>query len=462
MALKRYDTYQEDQLPDGTTDPQGQGQTVQAVGEIGTTPAPYQPNQPQQRPELQSESGRSGTPPLQQVKTFEQMQQEGLARPPMPSIQTMTSNASLTTSDANTGQVNPDASAAPKPPKNPADLTQAEIDKMSVAERNALSEAFNRYQSGLDADANIASQPSGNWTPAAIAAKHAQMLQESGFGADGSYTPETEANPYVNANIKNTIAGFPSTYDPTKPVQPNNGAMVDGTYTLPSTTPAVFNPANQTTTGGTTGGTTAGSMTNPGTMTTGTTTGTNPSQQGNTFDLLTALVNGASGNGAGSQVQKETEAAILKYLQNPNPYGAQDVKDQYSYLGGQIDDQYDQNNQDIGEAMARRGLGYSTMYGGKLQDSNLARRTAKEGLATDLAHNFAQNYGSSQQAALGLGNQIGTQSQNNAQSWLSQLMGYGQQGFNNDLATNALNQGAQNSYQDFILRLLGLGYGGTA
>jgi hypothetical protein len=441
-----YGEDQEEQLPDGVSQPVD---TIQPLENV----QPQQQQNQQSKPQLQSESGQSSTQPSQPVpvKTFAQLQQEGFARPPMP---TMMANQSLAPSDqTQTGQVNPTASQAQAPPpRSPSDLTTEERSRMSVADMNAMSKAYNRWTAGQDAATNIASQPTANWTPEAIAAKREQMLRESGFGADGTYTPETEANPYVNANIANTYNGLPGSYDPTKPPQANNGYVgPDGQY---HTGPATVGPGQA---GTTTGG---GTMTNPGTMTGAPPTNTN--QQQSTFDLLQQLINGASGNGPGSDVQNATRDAFLNYLKNPNPYGAQDVKDQYGWLGGQIDDEFAQREQLLGEEMARRGLGFSTNYGGRLQDTNVRRKSAKEVLGTDLAHNFAQNYGQSQQAALGLGNQIGTQNQNNAQSWLQQLMGYGQQAFDNDFKTNAFNQSTADSYRNWLLQMLGMGYGGAS
>jgi hypothetical protein len=161
-------------------------------------------------------------------------------------------------------------------------------------------------------------------------------------------------------------------------------------------------------------------------------------------------------------VQNATRDALLKFLENPNPYGADDVKNEYARLGGEIDDEYSLNEGRLGEEMARRGLGFSTNYGGRLQDLNIGKRDAKTRMGQDLLHQYATRYGEDTRGAIGLGNQIGTQNQNNAQSWLAQLMGYGQQAFDNDFKTNALNQSTADSYRNWILQMLGMGYGGAS
>jgi len=179
-----------------------------------------------------------------------------------------------------------------------------------------------------------------------------------------------------------------------------------------------------------------------------------------TFDLLTALTGGAQGQGAGSAVQKATQQSILDLLTNPSPYGTQQVKDLFGSLGGEIDDEYALKQSALDEEMARRGLGVSTNKAGRLNDLNIGRRDAKTRLAGQLAQDYARSLGDYRLGAIGAGNTVGTQAQRDNLDWLGALMGYGQQAFTNDLATNAQNMSAENSYRDYILRLLGAGYGG--
>lgn len=169
---------------------------------------------------------------------------------------------------------------------------------------------------------------------------------------------------------------------------------------------------------------------------------------------------GANGQGAGSQVQNATQQAILDQLKNPNAYNSDAVKSAYNWLGGNIDDQYNLQRQQLGEEMARRGLGASTIYGGRLNDLNIGQRSAKESMAQDLAQQMAKSQQSATGQAISQGLTGGTTAQGNQLDWLSALMGYGQQGFNNDLATAQFNANQNNSWQDFLLKMLSAGYGG--
>jgi hypothetical protein len=271
-------------------------------------------------------------------------------------------------------------------------------------------------------------------------------------GAGGPQSP-TIANP-----ISGTYA------PPVRPLTPSNRGTDTGGGQLPQATNpgSPGNPTGTPTTyvpptggtGGTTGGTGgAGGTTGPTTFT--------PSSNTGTLDLLKLLTQGAQGQGPGSAVQAATQQKALDLLNNPSPYGEQDVKDLYKYLEGDIQDQYDAQNRNTAEQMARRGLGTSTIYSDNLLKSNLAKRSAQETLGENLAQNYAQTVGNYQTNAVNTGNTVGNAAQNNAQSWLGQLMGYGQNAFTNDLATNLANQSSQNSWQNYVLGLLGLGYGGT-
>lgn len=61
------------------------------------------------------------------------------------------------------------------------------------------------------------------------------------------------------------------------------------------------------------------------------------------------------------------------------------LKRSQAYLGGQIDDQFSLKEQELRDEMAARGLGDSTVYGGRMQDLNVARRSAQSDLGERLA-----------------------------------------------------------------------------
>lgn len=500
MAYSSPYNYGKNQLPDGSTDDEEGKQQTQQPGEVqqapqdagaptAQNPGPYMQKEAQ-RPALQTDQGTSSKQPAAPPQTFAQMQESGLARPPMPAssgfmASMMPSGGVGGASTVPTGQVAP-AAALPQAGKPLSQMTEDEKYLYWLGQAHGgsgLSGAGTSFQgqvSGTPGHPTDAAQQAAasqsiyaaNQPQINALTQGVQGAQAAQLASDDAATAATNAaaqaadrqrwesvlpgyydSAFPNAQL--TPTATPQIPSPVAPPLAKVGGM-DLSGAGPSMTPQdrtlprVPGPdvtgtlPPQTGTGGSVGGGAGGTA--------------NPNAPSGTFDLLGALTGGAAGTGAGSDIQKATQAAFLKYLQNPNPYGAQDVKDQYNYLAGNIDDQYSLDQQKLGEEMARRGLGSSTIYGGRLQDLNIGKRSAKEALATDLAHNFAQNYGSSQQGALGLGNTLGTSAQNNQQSWLQQLMGYGQQAFNNDLATNAQNQSASQAYQNWILQLLGLGY----
>lgn len=122
-------------------------------------------------------------------------------------------------------------------------------------------------------------------------------------------------------------------------------------------------------------------------------------------------------------------------------YKTQNVKDSYDWLGGRIDDQFDVQKQQLGEEMARRGLGASTIYGGRLNDLNIGQRSAKENLAYDLTDKQASSE---------------NQSSQNRLDYIRSLMGYGQQGFDNDMETARFDRESNDDFQRYIMQLLGL------
>jgi hypothetical protein len=178
------------------------------------------------------------------------------------------------------------------------------------------------------------------------------------------------------------------------------------------------------------------------------------------IDILGELMKGASGQGAGSAVQNATQQSILDQLKNPSSYGTKEVQDAYNWMGGNIDDEYTMAERDLQEEMAKRGLSASTIGSGRTRDLNVAKRTAKESLAYDLAQKLAETQSGDKRAAIAQGLTGGSTAQNSQLDWLKSLMGYGQQGFENDMATAKFNADQSNKWDDFLTRMLGLGYGG--
>ena len=157
-----------------------------------------------------------------------------------------------------------------------------------------------------------------------------------------------------------------------------------------------------------------------------------------------APVNGAGVPGGSNPSSLDILGQLMGGATAPGKYGTQQVKDAYDWMGGQIDDQYKLAEKDLQEEMARRGLSTSTIGAGRLSDLNVGRRSAKEALAYDLGDKIASTGAADQSSRL---------------DWLRNLIGYGQQGFENDLATANFNANQNNNWQDFLLKMLGAGYG---
>ena len=315
----------------------------------------------------------------------------------------------------------------------------------------------------------------GNPAATAFAQQHDPVTvahnQAAGVG------PNNFAAPTPNAQGNFTTPGG-QTVGPTGAFVPypgNAGAAPAGTGS-PANSPS-GNPTGSTPTGGTAGpvpGTetatpTPGAVANvpapnvpapAGTGAPGTIPGSNDPS-----NILAQLLKGVAGQGAGGATSDATQAAIQAQLKNPNAYNSDAVKQAYNWEAGNIDDRFSLEQKQLAEDMARRGLSNSTGelgMGGRLSDLNIAKRSARETLAEQLAQKMAESQQSATGQAIGQGLAGANSAQQNAQSWLGQLMGYGQQGFNNDVTTQSINNQQNQSYQDFLLKMLGLGYSGGA
>lgn len=182
-----------------------------------------------------------------------------------------------------------------------------------------------------------------------------------------------------------------------------------------------------------------------------------------------------------------TEQAVMSALGNPSRYDAGVVKDSFGYLGGAIDDQYNQLDNQLRASLAERGMGAagdSTIGTSNQINQNLARRTAKQNLASELLREQANTYGSDRAqaiaAAMGYGGQkfgqnlqanesnfgqdlsrgnfglnAENQRYNQRRGALQDYTNFGQQQYQNQYNTNLFNQQQQRDQQDFLMRLLG-------
>lgn len=175
-------------------------------------------------------------------------------------------------------------------------------------------------------------------------------------------------------------------------------------------------------------------------------------------DLLSQLLAGSQD----TDLEDATESAALDQLHNPSPYNSDVVKNLYADLGAGIDTDYDSRIRGLDESMARRGLYGSSgkdFHSGRLADTELGRRDAKTTLARNLATDFAKSYGDYNANAISQGQGVAGAQSGDALDWLRATLGYGQQGFENDLAVEQLNQNEDQNYQQLLQMMLAAGYG---
>lgn len=296
--------------------------------------------------------------------------------------------------------------------------------------------------------------------------------------ATSSATPTTNTNPN-NITATDTNGSVPANM-PTIPAAPN----------VPGATGAIVPPATPSAQVSPAAGTAAG------TIGTANVTGNNllTDYQSQLSNLSQGNLAGAPGVDTNSILQglltgsnavqgptAQTQTAINNLLQNPSAYNSAAVQQTYDNLGSQIDDEYALQQQQLTNNMASRGLSDSSIAGGKLSDLNVGERSAKTQLAASLATQQAQDLsgatsnainlgltGSGQQQtasaqnyaqllqALGFNQNNATTNTSQQDQILQQILGYGQQGFNNDTTTQQLNQQQQNEEDQLQLQLLGL------
>jgi hypothetical protein len=171
---------------------------------------------------------------------------------------------------------------------------------------------------------------------------------------------------------------------------------------------------------------------------------------------------GAQGNTTGTPLQTATNTSITNSLNNPlGGYGLDQVAQIRAANDADTNAQFAAEQKQLDEGLAARGLGASSIGQGYYGDLAGQQARAIASANAGLTANAAQLGQAGTIAAQNAGTNASATQNNSQLNWLNSLMGYGQQGFNNDLATNAANQTAQNNYQNYILQLLGLGYSPT-
>ena len=144
---------------------------------------------------------------------------------------------------------------------------------------------------------------------------------------------------------------------------------------------------------------------------------------------------GGGASPAGGGINQLTEQSIAEALRNPSAFDNAEVQRLYGELGQGIDDEFAQRRTALQEEMAGRGLADSSIYGGRMADLNVARRSAQTALASDLAGQRARDFANARAQAIGMG-------QGQRQQVFGEEMGRGNLGIaQGNLALNQQGQG---------------------
>lgn len=103
------------------------------------------------------------------------------------------------------------------------------------------------------------------------------------------------------------------------------------------------------------------------------------------------------------RIMGRTEQSVMDALDNPSAYNSDVVKNTFGLLAGEVDDDYNARDQALMAQAARRGLGGvgdSTVIANDARFQNLQRRSAKEGIATNLLDKQATVFGQDRAAAI--------------------------------------------------------------
>jgi len=153
---------------------------------------------------------------------------------------------------------------------------------------------------------------------------------------------------------------------------------------------------------------------------------------------------------------------VNNMLTNPSPYSSSLVQNQFNTFDQALQQQIAAAKTGVNEDAASRGIFYGSTPEGQLGDINIQGNIARANMMNQLLQSQAQTLGGYEQAALGAaggyaGQQAGAQQQayNQQNQNLQNLLGYGQQQFNNQLAGAQFNQSQDALQQQLQLALMG-------
>lgn len=190
-------------------------------------------------------------------------------------------------------------------------------------------------------------------------------------------------------------------------------------------------------------------------------------QQPNIMQMLLQRLGQPGTIGGNGPLGGHVVGSLLDSLANPSAYNSDQAKATFDRLNQGLSEGFDVERQKIREEMARRGLGDSTIYGGRLGDVAIQQARAQSDLAGQIAQDQAKSYASDRANAIAqaLGYNQSQQGQNLAnfqanqgayRNALQDLLGYGQQSFNNQVTTQQLNNDQSAQQVQFLLSLMGM------
>lgn len=411
--------------PDQPPVPQQQQSESRQREAAPEAPKPYMP--PPSADKNNAVSGGADEP--QPQRTFAQMEAEGQARPPMPRSAEMVSSLIAT----------------PAPPSSPMPESPAIADETGFASSEGANAAPTMAgPSAVARGATTDDNPTGeNRSEEGFLGMKQQgriRLYDSGdHGYVDQYGNPVDADG-VALPVKMATNGAhytgPDFYqpDPSQPnYQPNRALPWAPPTAQPTGTPATPpTPVDET---------------------------KQPPQSNDA--VLKLLTDNATGANP-SDLQKAVTAKTKAQLESSSPYDSKAVRDEYNWLSGNIDDKYAMDTRALDEGMAARGLYGSAgkdFHSGRLSDLNVGKRSAKTSLAQDLANKYATTKGQYDANAINQGESVASQGDAQQRAWQQLLQSFGNDAFNHDLAGAEFGQRQNESEQDFLMRMLQLGYG---
>lgn len=193
----------------------------------------------------------------------------------------------------------------------------------------------------------------------------------------------------------------------------------------------------------------------PATAVPGGTQITTPAANAGQPDLMQTLLNNYL-HPQNSPVGNGLQSSIMALLGKPSAYDSQVAQQTFDRMKGDVDAAYNVDQQKIREEMASRGLGDSTIYGGRLGDLSIQHGHDLTNLASQIAEDQAKSSGQDRINAITTALGFQGQQQNSAQQALQNLLGYGQQSFENQVTTEQLNNTEQQQQINYLLQLFGL------